>query len=74
MMPGIWISIIIICLCFIIHGWIVNQPTPRILWLCLGLNMGFIGLWYSNNPETLKHFATKYVIYVDKEIAKLKKE
>ena len=74
MITAIWIFIIIVCLCVIIYGWIVNQPVSRAWWLCLGIQMGFIGLWYSNNPETLKHFATKYVIYADKEIAKLKKE
>lgn len=60
MVPGIWIVIAIFSLAMIVIGWLSAQRAFVGWWLCLGINLGFIVLWYSPNLEILNHFHYQY--------------
>jgi xanthine/uracil permease len=66
MIPGIFIIIAIICLLIIILGWIHKKPTMVSWWFLLGMEIGCISMWYTNNPDILEHFATKFIMQKDK--------
>lgn len=69
MIPGIWIVIAVFSLVMIVLGWLTATRAFVAWWFCLGINLGFIALWYSPNIEILEHF---HYVYHKTQIEKSK--